>query len=47
MTQKLKQDDDWYVIQETLNLMSISGMRESIIEGLATPVSQCSDKLEW
>ena len=31
-------EDDWRAIQETLYLLSISGMRESIREGLETPV---------
>ena len=31
-------EDDWRSIQETLHLLSIPGMRESIIEGLKTPV---------
>lgn len=43
----LVSENDWSAIQETLYLMSISGMRESIIKGLATPHSKCSDKLTW
>jgi antitoxin YefM len=31
----------WNAIQETLHLLSIPGMRESIREGLATPPDQC------
>lgn len=31
-------EQDWNAIQETLHLLSLPGMRESIIEGLATPV---------
>jgi len=30
-------EDDWRAVQETLYLVSIPGMRESIIEGMATP----------
>jgi len=37
---------DWNAIQETLHLVSIPGMKESIVEGLNTPVSKCK-KLEW
>jgi len=40
-------EDDWRAIQETLYLLSIPGMRESIREGLATPIDQCSEELEW
>ncbi len=34
----LVSEDDWRAIQETLYLLSIPGMRESIREGLATPL---------
>ncbi len=36
----LVSDDDWRAIQETLHLTGIPGMRESIVEGLRTPVEQ-------
>jgi prevent-host-death family protein len=41
--------DDWQNIQETLYLQSIPGMQQSIIEGMATPLSECvsEDELEW
>lgn len=37
----LVSEDDWRAIQETLFLTGIPGMKESIIEGLHTPVDQC------
>jgi prevent-host-death family protein len=40
-------ENDWLSIQETLHLLSIPGMRESIREGLNTPVEECSDRLDW
>jgi prevent-host-death family protein len=40
-------EDDWRAVQETLYLVSIPGMRESILEGLATPVDRFADKLDW
>ncbi len=40
-------EEDWRAIQETLSLLSIQGMRESIIEGMATPVEECSEELNW
>jgi antitoxin YefM len=40
-------EEDWRSIQETLYLISIPGMRESIRKGLTTPVEECSEKLEW
>jgi len=40
-------EDDWRAVKETLYLVSIPGMRESIIEGIATPVDQLQDALDW
>ena len=40
-------DDNWRAIQETLFLLSIPNMRESIIEGMNTKVDNCSEELEW
>lgn len=40
-------EDDWRAIQETLYLTSIPEMRESIIEGMKTPVDECDKELEW
>jgi hypothetical protein len=40
-------EEDWNAIQETLHLLSVPGMRESIIEGLATPVGQCEKEPGW
>ena len=33
--------EDWEAIQETLYLVSIPGMKESILEGGATPLDEC------
>jgi antitoxin YefM len=43
----LVSEDDWAAVQETLYLLSIPGMRESIRQGIATPVSKCSKELKW
>ena len=43
----LVSEDDWRAVQETLHLLSMPGMRESILEGLATPVEDLDDKLDW
>ena len=40
-------EDDWRAIQETLYLISIPGMRESIRKGMATPTSKLSRKPGW
>jgi antitoxin YefM len=43
----LVSEDDWRSIQETLHLLSVPGMRESIQEGMKTPTEACSDRLDW
>jgi antitoxin YefM len=40
-------EDDWRAVQETLHLVSIPGVRESILEGMATPVEDLEDQLDW
>jgi antitoxin YefM len=40
-------EEDWRSIQETLYLLSIPGMRESIRDGLKTPLEECSAELTW
>ena len=39
--------EDWNAIQESLYLNGIPGVADSIIEGMKTPVSECSEDLEW
>lgn len=46
-TAVLVAEEDWQSIQETLYLLSIPGMRKSIIQGLKTPVRKCSKGLRW
>jgi prevent-host-death family protein len=43
----LVSEDDWRSIQETLYLVSIPGMRESIRKGMAVPLSKTSKKPGW
>lgn len=43
----LVSEDDWRAIQETLFLLGVPGMRESIQDGLATPVQDCESELDW
>ena len=40
-------EEDWSSIQETLMLTSIAGMTDSIKEGLATSIDDCSEDLDW
>jgi len=46
-TAVLVSEDDWRSVQETLHLLSIPGMRESIVAGLAAPVEELDEKLDW
>ena len=39
--------EDWAAIQETLFLLSVPGMRESIRAGMAEPMKACAKKLDW
>lgn len=40
-------EEDWNSIQETLHLLSVPGMCESIREGLATPIEECEKEPGW
>ena len=40
-------EEDWNAISETLYLVSIPGMRESIREGLATDLTDTEHELNW
>ena len=40
-------EEDWSAIQETLHLLSIPGMRESIREGMETPLEDTSEEPGW
>jgi len=43
----LVSEEDWRSIQETLYLLSIPGMRESIIKGGKEPLRKCARKPGW
>jgi len=40
-------EDDWRAVQETLYLISVPGMRESIVAGMQAPVEECDKDLDW
>lgn len=40
-------EEDWNSISETLHLLAVSGMRESIQEGMKEPIPECSEELDW
>lgn len=39
--------EDWNAIQETLHLLAVPGMRESIKAGMAEPLAQSAKALKW
>lgn len=39
--------EDWQAIQETLYLLSVPGMRESIKKGMAEPLARSAKALRW
>ncbi len=43
----LVSEDDWNAIAETLHLLSVPGMRESIKNGMNQDLSECSKELDW
>jgi len=40
-------EEDWNAIQETLYLLSMPGMRESIRNGIETPLDECGKEPGW
>jgi antitoxin YefM len=39
--------DDWTAIQETLFLLAVPKMRQSIHDGMNTPLNQLNSSLDW
>ena len=39
--------EDWAAIQETLHLLAVPGMRESIKEGMTEPLDDSASTLDW
>ena len=40
-------EEDWNSIEETLFVLSVPGLKESLIEEWKTPMDQCDRKLDW
>ena len=40
-------EEDWKSIQETLYLVSIPGMKESIINAMKEPLEKSAKKIDW
>lgn len=43
----LLSSEDWDAIQETLYLLAVPGMRESIKAGMAEPLGKSAKALKW
>ena len=43
----LLSEDNWNAINETLFLLSVPGMRESIRKGIETDLGECDKDLDW
>ena len=39
-------ESDWRSIQETLYLLGVPGVRDSIVQGMNTSISDCSDNID-
>ena len=40
-------EDHWRAMRETLTLLSVPGMRESIRAGISTNIDDTTDSLDW
>ena len=43
----LVSEGDWSAMAETLHLLSVPGMRESIKEGMETLIEEYANELDW
>lgn len=43
----LLSESDWNAINETLYLLSVPGMRESVLDGMNESIEGCSTELDW
>lgn len=43
----LVSESDWRALEETVYLTSVPGMADSIREGMATPIEECAEELDW
>ena len=43
----LLSEEDWSAINETIYLLSVPGMRESIKEGRKQNLDECAQELDW
>ena len=43
----LVSEEDWASVQETMFLLSIPNMRESLVEGMKAPIDELEAELDW
>ena len=43
----LLSEEDWHSVEETLFLLSVPGMRESIREGMAEKIENLDTSVDW
>ena len=43
----LVSEEDWTAIQETLHLLAVPGMRESIKDAMSEPLAKSTRTLKW
>jgi len=43
----LLSEEDWRAVEETLFLLTLPSMRESIVEGLEIPIGEGYDEVDW
>ena len=43
----LVSEEDWKAIQETLFLLAVPGLRDSIKEGMTEPLHESAKELDW
>ena len=39
-------ESDWRALQETIYLLGVPGMRDSIIQGMAEDIDDCSEEID-
>ncbi len=39
--------EDWRSVEETLHLVGVPGLHESVVEGLKTPIDECDTEPGW
>lgn len=40
-------EEDYRAMQETLHLMSLPGLKESILEARREPLDDCAESIDW